>query len=301
MQHAASYLISNVLIYHVHVYPEFWCLGPIMSASLFFVHHFCHRSIFTWKIITVQCVWFEIWFKSNWTENRNQDQIFSCIRATKRGEGNLRVSEWWGDEDCVHWQEARRVVGRRKIDKYCILYLFAFNNSCQRQIRPREVGRGKCKTANIKFWQFSIFTKFDITSFWKFQSCETFCQLETLMGRYRPEAYLVVMAVDDKATLDQAERTLAYLRCAAYHLTRHVSEVWQCSEAATIAFINVSMKTQIMTKREDVVVVWVLLSLNIYLPLILFQTEGSHSGSFRTSSNIADMSAAGVTKSRVTA
>ena len=112
------------------------------------------------------------------------------------------------------------------------------------------------------------------------------------MGRYRPEAYLVVMAVDDKATLDQAERTLAYLRCAAYHLTRHVSEVWQCSEDATMAFINVSMKTQIMTKREDAVVVWVLLSLNIYLPLILFQTEGSHSGSFRTSSNIADMSAA---------
>ena len=45
------------------------------------------------------------------------------------------------------------------------------------------------------------------------------------MGRYRPEAYLVVMAVDDKATLDQAERTLAYLRCAAYHLTTKILKV----------------------------------------------------------------------------
>ena len=32
------------------------------------------------------------------------------------------------------------------------------------------------------------------------------------MSKHSPEAYVVVMAVDDKASLDQAERILAYLR-----------------------------------------------------------------------------------------
>ena len=32
------------------------------------------------------------------------------------------------------------------------------------------------------------------------------------MARYRPDAYIVVMAVDSKGSLDQAERILAYLR-----------------------------------------------------------------------------------------
>lgn len=36
--------------------------------------------------------------------------------------------------------------------------------------------------------------------------------VETQMSKHSPEAYVVVMAVDDKASLDQAERILAYLR-----------------------------------------------------------------------------------------
>ena len=32
------------------------------------------------------------------------------------------------------------------------------------------------------------------------------------MSRYRPDAYIVVMSVDDKSTLDQADRILAYLQ-----------------------------------------------------------------------------------------
>ena len=32
------------------------------------------------------------------------------------------------------------------------------------------------------------------------------------MAKHEPEAYMVIMAVDDKGSLDQAERILAYLR-----------------------------------------------------------------------------------------
>ena len=32
------------------------------------------------------------------------------------------------------------------------------------------------------------------------------------MTRYKPDAFIVVMAVDNKSSLDQAERILAYLR-----------------------------------------------------------------------------------------
>jgi hypothetical protein len=37
-------------------------------------------------------------------------------------------------------------------------------------------------------------------------------QLENMMMTYAPSAYIVVIAVDEKASLDQAERILAYLK-----------------------------------------------------------------------------------------
>ena len=40
-------------------------------------------------------------------------------------------------------------------------------------------------------------------------------QVENMMSTYDPSAYIVVYAVDDELTLQQAERTLAYLKMSA--------------------------------------------------------------------------------------
>ncbi len=41
---------------------------------------------------------------------------------------------------------------------------------------------------------------------------DIYLQLENMMMTYAPSAYIVVIAVDEKASLDQAERILAYLK-----------------------------------------------------------------------------------------
>ena len=47
---------------------------------------------------------------------------------------------------------------------------------------------------------------------WTFQSCVSMLQVENQIATYDPDGFLVVFAVDDEASLRQAEIILSYLK-----------------------------------------------------------------------------------------